>query len=76
MTKEADGKSSITEGAIVEVLPNVMFRVRLDDGRSVRAGAASELRHAVVRLIAGDRVGVRLSSYDPSRGQITKKLQP
>ena len=51
-----------------------MFWVRLDDGRLVRAGLSAESKHGIVRLIAGDRVSVRLSPVDPSRGQITKKL--
>ncbi|MBN1606778.1 MAG: hypothetical protein JW940_09095 [Polyangiaceae bacterium] len=50
-----------------------MYLVRLQDGGRVRAGAAPSLRHAVVRLIAGDQVVVRLSSHDPSRGHIIKK---
>jgi len=28
----------------------------------------------MVRLIAGDRVGVRISERDPGRGQIVQKL--
>jgi translation initiation factor IF-1 len=51
-----------------------MFWVRLDDGRLVRAGLSTESKHGIVRLIAGDRVSVRISPVDPSRGQITKKL--
>jgi translation initiation factor IF-1 len=52
-----------------------MYRVRLDDGRVVRAGVSTALKHAIVRLIAGHRILVRVSPHDPSRGQITKKLE-
>ena len=51
-----------------------MFRVRLDDGRRVRAGVSPALRHAVVRLISGTRVGVKLSELDPNRGQIIETI--
>ncbi len=51
-----------------------MFRVRLDDGRRVRAGVAPALRHAVVRLISGTRVSLKLSELDPNRGQITDTI--
>ncbi|MFC1642138.1 hypothetical protein ACFL5O_05540 [Myxococcota bacterium] len=51
-----------------------MFRVRLVDGRVVRAGLAAGVRHAVVRLIEGYRVELKLSPYDAHRGQITRKL--
>jgi translation initiation factor IF-1 len=59
---------------IEEVLPNAMFRVRLDDGRTVRVSTSASARHSTVRLIAGTRVAVKLSSQDPSRGQVTRKL--
>ena len=62
-------------GVIDEVLPNALFRVTLEDGRTVRVGIAPSLRHAVVRLIAGSQVAVKLSKLDPGRGQITKKLR-
>ena len=56
-----------------EVLPRAMYWVRLDDGRRVRVGLSTSARRSVVRLIAGDRVEVRLSAYDPTRGQIVRK---
>jgi translation initiation factor IF-1 len=59
---------------IDEVLPDLMFRVRLDDGRAVRASLAPGLRHGIVRLINGCQVIVELSAHDPGRGQITEKL--
>jgi translation initiation factor IF-1 len=51
-----------------------LFRVTLEDGRSVRAGIAPSLRHTLVRLISGSQVVVKLSQLDPGRGQIIKKL--
>jgi translation initiation factor IF-1 len=51
-----------------------MYSIRLEDGRTVRAGLDSTARHAIVRLIKGDRVAVRISKVDPHRGQIVKKL--
>ncbi|MBK8996599.1 MAG: hypothetical protein IPM35_12740 [Myxococcales bacterium] len=51
-----------------------MLRVHLDDGRTVRASISASARHSTVRLIAGCRVAVKLSSQDPGRGQVTRKL--
>jgi translation initiation factor IF-1 len=59
---------------IEEVLPNALFRVRLGDGRTVRAGLAPALRHQIVRLIGGAKVVVKLSQFDPGRGQIIEKV--
>jgi translation initiation factor IF-1 len=62
-------------GIIDEVLPKSMYRVRLEDGRHVRAGVDSASRHGIVRLLQGDPVLVRLFQNDPTRARITKKLQ-
>ncbi|MBK7582441.1 MAG: translation initiation factor IF-1 [Myxococcales bacterium] len=75
MTEESPKRRDTeANGVIEEVLPNAMFRVHLDDGRTVRASISSAARHSTVRLIAGSRVGVKLSSQDPSRGHVTRKL--
>jgi translation initiation factor IF-1 len=75
VTEEQSRKSSKEKsGVIEEVLPNAMFRVRLDDGKTVRASIGSSARHSTVRLIAGSRVAVKVSSHDPGRGQVVRKL--
>ena len=51
-----------------------MLSVKLDDGRLIRAGVDATGRGIAVRFLRGDRVSLRLSSRDPNRGQITKKL--
>ncbi|HEY3236525.1 MAG TPA: hypothetical protein VGJ84_17540 [Polyangiaceae bacterium] len=61
---------------VEEILPNAMYRVRLDDGRVIRAGLTPTARHGIVRLIRGCRVAVNISSYDPGRGHITEALKP
>jgi translation initiation factor IF-1 len=61
-------------GVIEGVLPNALFRVRLENGRSITAGVSNALRHQVVRLIVGDRVKLKLTTFDPNRGQVTEKL--
>jgi translation initiation factor IF-1 len=58
---------------IEEVLPNQMYRVRLDDGRTLQAGLSAGIRHSVVRLISGSVVLVKVSRHDPNRGQIVQK---
>lgn len=51
-----------------------MYRVRLVEGRVIRAGLDVKSKGGIVKLIAGDRVAIRLSERDPSRGQIIRKL--
>jgi translation initiation factor IF-1 len=59
---------------IEEVLPKALYRVRLDDGRQIRAGLSPSLRHKVVRVIGGAKVVVKLSKFDPTRGQIIETI--
>jgi len=51
-----------------------MFKVRLNDGRILKAALDDKSRHGIVRLIQGDRVLVRAFEHDPNRGKIQKKL--
>jgi translation initiation factor IF-1 len=61
-------------GVIEEVLPNALFRVRLESGHVVSAGPTTELRHVIVRLLVGARVLVEVSRHDPNRGKIIRKF--
>jgi len=58
------------DGVIEATLPKALYRIRLDSGRIVTAGAATGTRQTTVKLIPGDRVTVELSPYDPTRGRI------
>jgi translation initiation factor IF-1 len=57
-------------GRVLEILPNGMFRVELENGARVLAHVADRLGTHFVRLLAGDRVRVELSESDRSRGRI------
>lgn len=64
---------SSVPGSVIEVLPKLLYRVRLEGGEIVTAGLSSTLRHAVSRLIVGDQVLLRISANDPHRGSISRK---
>ena len=74
MNGGSETSKEIQPGVIEEVMPNALFKVRLENGRTVSAGASTELRHVVVRLLAGTKVLVELSRHDPNRGKITGRL--
>ena len=59
------------EGAVLEALPNAMFRVELDNGHKVLAHVSGKIRMNFIRILPGDKVKVELSPYDLSRGRIT-----
>jgi len=59
------------DGAVLEALPNAMFRVTADNGLSVLATISGRMRQYYIKILPGDRVTVEVSPYDPSRGRIT-----
>ena len=63
------------EGEVVEQLPSALYRVRLDGRTSITAHLTGNPRRNFIRILPGDRVRVRLSSQDVTRGAIVEKLQ-
>ena len=63
------------EGAILEPLPNAMFRVELDNGHKVLAHISGKMRMHFIRILSGDKVKVQLSPYDLTRGRITYRYK-
>lgn len=59
------------QGAVVEALPNAMFRVELENGHEVLTTLAGKMRKFRIRVLEGDQVTVELSPYDLERGRIT-----
>ena len=44
------------DGVVTDLLPNAMFRVKLDNGHNVTAHTAGKLRKNRIRVLQGDRV--------------------
>jgi translation initiation factor IF-1 len=63
------------EGVVEEALPNLMFRVVLDNGHSVLAHMAGRMRRARIRVNPGDRVRVEVSPYDLTRARLIYRLK-
>lgn len=63
------------EGAVLEALPNAMFRVELPNGHQVLAHISGKIRMHYIRVLPGDKVLIELSPYDLTRGRITYRLK-
>lgn len=61
------------EGTIREVLPNGLFRVELPNGHRVLAHVPGRLRLEYSGLLPGEKVVMKMSAYDLSRGCITNR---
>jgi translation initiation factor IF-1 len=64
-----------TEGSVVEVLPNRMYRVELTNGHRLLAFVAGKARLSFAHLAAGARVRLGMSPYDLSKGRIIVETQ-
>ena len=58
------------EGVVSEILPNAMFRVKLENGHIVTAHTAGKLRKNRIRVLQGDNVTVEMTPYDLTKGRI------
>lgn len=59
------------EGRVEEVLPNAMFRVRLENDHVVIAHSSGRMRKNRIRVLEGDRVTVEMTPYDLTKGRIS-----
>ncbi len=67
-------KNTILIGEVTELLPNTMFRIKLDDGRLILAVPSGKMRRGFMRVMPGDKVKVEVTPYDENRGRIVYKL--
>jgi len=59
------------QGKVDEVLPDLRYRVTLDNGHQLVAYTGGKMRKNHIRILAGDQVSLELSPYDLSKGRIT-----
>ena len=58
------------KGKVAEVLPNTMFRVKLENNHEILAHTAGKLRKNRIRVLTGDNVLVEVTPYDLTKGRI------
>jgi len=63
------------DGTVTEVLPNAMFRVKLENDHEVLAHTAGKMRRFRIRVLSGDKVTVEMTPYDLSKGRITYRFK-
>ena len=69
------------EGEVLEVLPNMMFRVMVKSGPEDLVGnmllctLAGKMRMYRIRVLLGDMIKAEVSKYDKTRGRITFRVK-
>jgi translation initiation factor IF-1 len=57
-------------GVVLELLPNAMFKVKLENDHEVLAYTSGKLRKNRIRVLMGDKVDVVMTPYDLTKGRI------
>ena len=58
------------DGAVLELLPNMHFRIKLENEQEVIAHLCGKMRMRNIRVLVGDRVTVEMSPYDLTKARI------
>lgn len=70
----ATNKPEEKTGVVVESLPNIMFRVKLDDsGEEILTYLAGKMRLHRIRVLVGDKVVMEMEPYG-GKARIIKRL--
>ena len=59
------------QGTVLELLPNAMFKVKLENDHKILAHSSGKMRKNRIRVLAGDKVTVEMTPYDLTKGRIT-----
>lgn len=57
-------------GVVLEVLPNSMFRVKLENDHVILAHTSGRMRKNKIRVLTGDKVRVEMTPYDLTKGRV------
>lgn len=60
-------------GVVIEVLPNTIFKVKLENDHIIIAHASGKIRKNKIKVLNGDNVVVEMTPYDLTKGRIVKR---
>ena len=61
------------KGKVLELLPNAIFRIELENGSSIIAYISGKMRKNRIRILSGDIVSVEMSIYDKTKGRVVHR---
>lgn len=64
---------TLIQGTVIEALPNVMFRIIVDDGRNIIAYLSGKMRMHRIKVIIGDKVEM-VEDLQGNRHRIVRRL--
>jgi len=75
--EQKSNKKDIIEldGVVVEVLPNTMFRVKIENDHIVLCHISGKMRMNYIRILPNDKVLIELTPYSLDKGRIIKRYK-
>ncbi len=61
-------------GAVEELLPAALFRIRLENDQMIVGHLSGKMRMHKIRILPGDQVKVEISPYDLTKGRIVYRF--
>ena len=68
MTKEQ--KAFTVEGVVIDCLPSLKFKVRLDTGQEITAYLSGKMSKNHIKVLLHDKVSIELTPYDLQQGRL------
>ena len=65
---------NIIKARAIESLPELTFKVQLENGETILAYLSGKMRLNFIKVIPGDEVMIEISPYDKNKGRIIKRL--
>lgn len=62
-------------GLVLELLPNAMFRIKLENDHEVLGHTSGRMRKNRIRVLVGDWVTVEMTPYDLSKARVTHRFK-
>ena len=59
------------QGVVLELLPNAMFKVKLENDHEILAHSSGKMRKNRIRVLAGDKVTVEMTPYELTKDRKT-----
>jgi len=63
------------EGKVVQVLPNALFQVELENKHMVICSISGKIRKHNINILLNDKVDIEMSHYDLTKGRITYRYK-
>lgn len=60
-------------GVVLELLPDAMFRVKLENDYIIIAYTSGKMRKNRIRILAGDKVTIEMTPYDLTKGRVVHR---